>query len=70
MSAIFNCIFIPIKIAYAPVFLESTTIFILNLIIDLLFFIDILITFRTGYIDDTGNEVLEPRLIGIEYVKG
>tara|TARA_B110000285_G_scaffold209059_1_gene249732 strand:- start:1988 stop:2164 length:177 start_codon:yes stop_codon:yes gene_type:complete len=44
--------------------------FILNLIIDIFFFIDILVTFRTGFINDDGNEVMSGREIGIEYVKG
>lgn len=44
--------------------------FIVNLIIDFLFFIDILVTFRTGFINDDGKEVISGVEIGIEYVKG
>ena len=50
--------------------MDTTFVFILNLIIDLFFFIDILITFRTSFIDDTGNEIMDPNIIGWDYVKG
>lgn len=50
--------------------METTFVVILNLIIDLFFFIDIIITFRTSFIDDTGNEIMDPKIIGWEYLKG
>jgi hypothetical protein len=70
ISAIFNCITIPIEIAFSPSFMDSKAMFFTNLIIDIIFFIDICVTFRTGYIDDTGNEVIEPRHIAYNYLKG
>ena len=41
-----------------------------NVFIDILFFIDIVVCFRTTYIDDAGVEINDPRLIAKRYIKG
>jgi hypothetical protein len=69
-SAVFNCATIPIKIAFEPESMESTSFFLINLVIDICFFIDIIVTFRTGYIDDYGQECSEPKHIAINYLQG
>ena len=57
MAATFNCFSIPFKVAFAPPVMDSLGFLILNGVIDLTFFIDIIVTFRTSYIDDYGNEI-------------
>lgn len=43
----------------------------LEYIIDFLFFLDIVINFRTTYNhSQTGDEVFDPKLIAIHYIKG
>lgn len=44
---------------------------IINTIIDLLFFIDLIVYFRTTFIHEkTGNEIIEPSAIAWTYIKG
>jgi uncharacterized membrane protein (DUF485 family) len=59
--AIYNCFSIPLKIAFEPPILETPLFEIADYIIDLLFVLDIVVAFRTTYIDTlTGDEVFTP----------
>ena len=40
-----------------------------NYIIDFIFFLDIIISFRTVYIDDLGNEEIRGYYIALQYIK-
>ena len=40
------------------------------MIIDLIFFIDIIFTFRLSFINDKGKEVTDPKEIAINYIQG
>lgn len=57
LSAVFNCFTIPFKVAFKPLSMESSTFAFINTIVDFIFLIDILITFRTAFVDDYGNEI-------------
>ena len=70
VAAIFNCFTIPFKVAYSPPVMDGVVFIVLNAIIDFTFFVDILVTFRTCYIDDFGNEVFLPSEIAKNYVSG
>jgi len=50
--SLFNSFTVPIEISYKPAFLLSPLVKRMNNFIDLIFFIDILMAFRTIYIDD------------------
>jgi hypothetical protein len=51
--------------------MESAGFTVLNSIIDTLFFVDILVAFRTTYYDvHTGDEVGDKKKIGRKYLKG
>ena len=63
ISALFNSFSIPFKVAFQPVSMNSIAFFYLNLLIDFTFALDMIITFRTCYIDDYGNEVNKPLTI-------
>ena len=51
LLAIFNCLFVPVNISFELEELHSVGFTIGNLVIDFLFLVDILICFRTIYID-------------------
>ena len=40
------------------------------IIVDVAFLLDILICFRTTFMDDTGKEVYDNKLIAMQYLKG
>ena len=61
IMVVFNCFTIPFEISFAPPFMKTKFFIILNLVVDFCFFADILITFRTGYVDYYGVECTEPK---------
>jgi len=69
-AAVFNCFTIPLGVAYNPLFMQEGWFAIFNNFIDFLFFLDILVTFRTAFIDSLGNEISEPCMIAKSYVCG
>mgnify|MGYP000034970939 FL=1 len=70
VSAIFNCYTIPFKVAFEPEYMSSQAFTVLNSVIDLIFVLDIFVTFRTSFIDDYGNEVTELGDIAKDYLSG
>jgi hypothetical protein len=69
--ATFNVYYIPIEIAFDPEILKHWSFLILNMFIDLAFMIDILVIFRTTYIDKMdGEEVWNWKKIAWSYVTG
>ena len=72
--AMYNSITIPITIFYgddAHSFFSSQTIGLMDAIVDLIFLIDIIITFRTTYLDTTkGCEETDTHKIASTYLRG
>ena len=69
LFAIFNCFFIPLEVSFDDPVFDHWAFGLVNSIIDFVFFIDILICFRTVFIDKSGNECCEPREMAIHYLK-
>jgi len=70
--AIFNCISIPMEIAIVPPFLiDNGHLSRTNWIIDLAYFLDVVLCFRTSYINQmTGDEITTSREITKNYLTG
>ena len=69
--ALYNCFFIPFELAFQPEELAGMQFTILNSVIDLMFAIDIFISFRTSFYDPiTGDEIKSTDVIGKKYIKG
>lgn len=69
LLAFWNCISIPFDVAFEPN--DNMTYIIVEYIIDICFFIDILVAFRTTYINSkTGFEVVEGSKIALNYING
>lgn len=69
--AIINWFQIPYVLAFVDLDEQILWLDILNGLIDLWFMLDVLINFRTSYVDEsTGNEISNMRLIAIQYLKG
>ena len=70
----YNSVTIPMAIFYSengPTMLEGEPIALLDSFVDLIFLIDVIITFRTTYLDTAiGEEVTETHKIAITYLKG
>ena len=50
--------------------MEENWLGVLNMVIDFIFGVDIIIAFRTAYIDDLGNLVNKPSQIAKNYLSG
>ena len=64
--AIWNCLETPLDIAFNPK--SSMVIIIINYVIDLFFYIDIMVAFRTSFLTFDGQEVKDWKKIAWNYV--
>ena len=68
--AIYNSICLPLQIAFNPPFLETDYISGFDNVIDVCFFLDIVLTFRTTYVHPmTGEEIFDLKKIAKHYLK-
>lgn len=67
--SLFNCFSVPLTVAFQPEQFEANLFVYLNFAIDFAFFCDILVTFRTVYIDDQGNEETRYYFIAKNYLR-
>ena len=69
--ATFNVFVIPLDVGFQPESFQSFLFRFFNYIVDAFFFLDILVSFRTTYINErTGAEVKDVKLIGRYYLRG
>ena len=69
--ALWNCFSIPFIVAFIPELGSDPSIFALNIAIDIIFFVDIILNFRTTYFHrHTGDEVMDPKTIAKHYFFG
>lgn len=66
--ALYNCVSIPYEVAFSGGFSDHISMTILDYIIDVCFFMDIVFNFRTTYVNSkTGTEVISPKKVFINY---
>ena len=64
--AIYNAVTIPLNIAFDPLALGTPAFQAVDALVDLIFLIDIVLTFRTTFLDpEKGEEVIEPLEIAV-----
>ena len=69
--AVYNSIFLPLEIAFRPSFLKHQNLVNINHVIDAIFGIDIIISYRTTYVNpQTGDEQLNSSKIALNYFFG
>lgn len=69
LLSLFNCFSVPLAVAFQPTTFEANAFVIINFIIDFCFFCDIIVTFRTSFIDDQGNEETRYMFIASNYLR-
>ena len=67
--ALMNIFQVPLKIAFEPRFLYVPLFETLDFLIDFIFFLDILVCFRTVYLNDRGEWEQSSSQMAIQYVK-
>ena len=69
LLATWNCFSIPFNVAFEPAVMDTWIFVVSNSVIDLLFLLDILVSFRTTFINQkTGDEINDPKLVAKHYV--
>ena len=68
--AIYNCGVIPFDIAFNPEITSTTAVVVFDYLVDVFFVMDILINFRTTFINKNGEEVYDTKIIGKRYLGG
>ena len=69
--AVYNCVCLPIELAILPFIRDNPTLSTANSVIDLIFFTDMIINFRTTFVNQmTGDENHNQRDIAINYLSG
>jgi len=69
--AIYNCITMPLELSFVPDVASSSHLAWANLFIDFCYFIDMILSFRTSYINPmTGSEIVSKREVTINYLTG
>ena len=67
--ALWNSFSIPFFVAFRPGIADHPSSNLIDSIIDFLFFVDIIVNFRTTYYNSrTGDEVIQPKKIAKNYV--
>lgn len=70
LLATINCFQVPYNVAFADVGDTNIGLDIFNGFIDFFFMMDVVINFRTSYLNDmTGTEVLDSKMIAVKYLK-
>lgn len=58
--AVWNCITIPIDIAFHNDIFTSVGFILFDIVVDFLFLLDIVVNFRTTFYDKDGDEIFDP----------
>jgi hypothetical protein len=75
LAIVFTALVTPYEIAYLPMATSATEpLFIINRVMDIIFIVDMLITFRMMYTAGDGEDatlwIADPRRIAVHYLKG
>ena len=69
--AVYNSVCLPIEVAILPFIKHNPALNLINSLIDLFFFIDIIIHFRTTFVNQmTGDENHSEKDIAVNYLTG
>ena len=69
LLALYNCVSIPYEVAFKSSIYEHWAVDLLNYMIDIAFWLDIVMNFRTTYINTkTGTEVTQAKKITLNYL--
>mmetsp|Transcript_11979 Transcript_11979/g.18507 ORF Transcript_11979/g.18507 Transcript_11979/m.18507 type:complete len:112 (-) Transcript_11979:400-735(-) len=66
--SVWNSMIIPIELAFKPDSFSNSNLVAFNYVIDFMFFIDILLNFRTSFLNqNTGDEIVNPKRVIVNY---
>ena len=66
--AIFICYLLPVDLAFKPAFGEHEWYHVIEIVIEVIFAIDVLVHFDTSVYDEDGNEIYEYKHVALDYL--
>ena len=70
ICVIYNCFSIPLELSFDPATFKRPSFGYFHTIIDIAFMLDIVICFRTTYMNEYGKEIIDLKMITMHYIKG
>lgn len=70
LTAIFNALAIPVVIAFVPLWAEKRAYIVIDMLTNVVFFLDIFVIFNTSYFDKDSEEIVDRRKIALRYIMG
>ena len=70
VCAIFNALMIPVTISFMPIWAERSLYGVADNLTNIIFFVDMFIIFNTAIRDKNSEEVMDRRIIAVNYFKG
>lgn len=63
-TACWNAFMLPLSLAFEP---DTTATTVIDILVDICFFADMIINFRTTYVDVNGEEIFDQKKIADQY---
>jgi hypothetical protein len=68
--AVYNAFVIPVSIAFKPELFQDPAFVFFDVLVDAIFFVDIMVNFNTTFYNNEGTEVYNRKVIAIKYIAG
>lgn len=65
----YTSVFVPFNVAFKSKTMDDVPLLVVDSIVDVVFFLDIVLNFHTTYVSQTGEVISDPRLIRLNYLK-
>ena len=66
---LYTSIFVPYNVAFKSKTMDDVPLLVIDSVVDVIFFLDIVLNFHTTYVSATGEVVSDPKLIRLNYLK-
>lgn len=65
----YTSIFVPYNVAFKSKTMDDVPLLVVDSVVDVVFFLDIVLNFHTTYVSQTGEVISDPKLIRLNYLK-
>lgn len=69
MLTFYTSVFVPYNVAFKSKSIDDIPLLVADSIVDVVFFLDIILNFHTTYVSQTGEVISDPKLIRLNYLK-
>ena len=69
LLTIYTSLFVPYNVAFKSKTMDDVPLLVIDSVVDVIFFLDIVLNFHTTYVSPTGEVISDPKLIRLNYLK-